>query len=86
MSPWGEHDAADVRDRTAHAGQLSLQIVPVAGQSGVDDGDAVLVVDQVGRDDVVADAVQVRAESHRGHLVVIMLMMAKIHSHDGYGQ
>ena len=59
-----EHDALDVLERSAHRPELGRQIAPMAGQAGVDHRDPVGSVDQVGRDDVVADAVQVRGELH----------------------
>ena len=60
----GEHDAADVVDRASHPLQFALQIAPVSRQSRVDHGDPFGGVDEVGGDDVVADAVQMRCELH----------------------
>lgn len=62
-----EDDAADLIDAPPHRLQLGEQVAPVAGEAGVDDGDALIRVDEVGRDDVVADAVQVRSEFHDGY-------------------
>ena len=44
--------------------ELAVQVLPVAGQARVDERDALGRIDEVGRDDVVAQAVQVRRELH----------------------
>ena len=59
-----EHDALDVVERAAHRRQLGAEIAPVTGQTGIDHGDPFGVDDEVRGDDVVADAVKVRSESH----------------------
>lgn len=62
----GQHDAADVGQRSADLRELALQVAPVPRHPGVDESDALRQVDQVGGDDVVAQAVQVRCELHGG--------------------
>lgn len=54
----GEHDAADVVDGATDGIQLAGEVGVHAGQPGIDEGDALGRDDQVGGDDVVADAVQ----------------------------
>ena len=54
----GEHDALDVVEAAADDGQFGDEVVPVAGEPGVDDGDALGGDDEVDGDDVVADAVE----------------------------
>ncbi len=60
----GEDDPAHLLQAAAEGLELADQVGPVAGQAGVDDGDALVGGDQVGGDGVVADPVQVRAELH----------------------
>jgi hypothetical protein len=62
--PVGEDDSADVGEWSAEPPHFGEQVPPVPGQAGVDQGDAIVGVDQVGGDDVVADAVQMWTESH----------------------
>ncbi len=57
----GQHESADVGQRSADHGELSLKVVPVPGQPGVDEGDALGQVDEIRGDDVVAEAVEVGA-------------------------
>ena len=54
----GEQDAADVVERATDGIQLAGEVGVHAGEAGVDEGDALGRDDQVGGDDVVADAVQ----------------------------
>ena len=61
----GQDQAADVAHRTAHGLQLGLEVTPLAGDAGVDQGQLAVLLDEVGRDDVVADAVKGRREPHR---------------------
>lgn len=58
----GQHDPLHVGERAAERAQLGPQVAPVAGQARVDDRDPLVGVDQVHRDEVVADAGEVGAE------------------------
>src|SRR5439155_1419753 len=41
-----QHDRTDVVEDAAHRGQLAWQRVPVAGRTGIDDGDAALLLEE----------------------------------------
>jgi hypothetical protein len=56
----GEHDAANAVHRSAHARELSVQVVSLTGQTRVDDGHAFIGVDEVGGHDVISDAMPAR--------------------------
>lgn len=53
-----EDEPADVGERSAEDVQLAAQVVPVAGQTRVDEGDPLRQVDEIRGDDVVAQAMQ----------------------------
>ncbi len=60
----GDQQGADVGDGPTHSPQLRHELVPLAGDAGVDHGHATGVFDEVGSDDVVADPVQRGGELH----------------------
>ena len=60
----GDQQGAYVGERAAHRCQLGEEVVPLAGEACVDDGHAAGILDQVGGDDVVADAVERWRELH----------------------
>ena len=76
----GEDETADVAERAADGLEFVSQVVPVPGQPGIDERDALGQIDQVRGDDVVAQSVQVRCELHG---VPFGVVMATIHSYDG---
>ena len=78
----GEDDPADVAELASHRAELTQQVVPVPGQSGVDQGDALGGVDEVGRDDVIAEAVELGGDSHC-RLLSAWITMATVHSLHG---
>jgi hypothetical protein len=53
----GEQHGLDVMEGPARSAQMFLQLGEVSGQPGVDEDQAVGVIDQVEVDDVVAEAV-----------------------------
>jgi hypothetical protein len=63
----GQHDAFDVGDRSADGRELALQVLVVAGEAGVDEGESFVGDDEVHGDDVVADAAQAGGEFHEGY-------------------
>ena len=67
----GEDDATHVGRGAPHGGELPLKIAPVAGQPGVDERDALVGVDEVRGDDVVADAVQMGTDLHGASFLVV---------------
>jgi hypothetical protein len=60
----GQDERADVVERPAHGGQLLRQIGPVAGHPGVDDRDLAGLLDEIGIDVAVADAMERRGNLH----------------------
>jgi hypothetical protein len=62
-----QDDPGDVGRAEAERGELGEQLPAVAGQAGVDGGDALGRDDEVGGDDVVAEAVDVLADLHDGY-------------------
>ena len=61
----GQDQPANVAHGSAHCLQLGLEVAPLAGNAGIDQCHSAVFLDEVGRDDVVADAVEGRRELHR---------------------
>jgi hypothetical protein len=59
-----QDESADVVDGLAQRTELALQIPPMAGQSSVDERDALVGVDEVARHEIVTEAVQMGCEFH----------------------
>jgi hypothetical protein len=67
--PVGEDQRPDVSGASAHRGQLAVDVLVVAGHSGVDDGHLAALLDEIRVDHaVVADAVDARRNLHDGLL------------------
>nr|WP_245241786.1 hypothetical protein [Streptomyces sp. NEAU-H3] len=73
-----EDEALDVVGGPADLAQLALEVVPVPGEPGVHERDALGGVDEVRGDDVVAEAVEVRGELH-GRTPVLMAKRFSFH-------
>jgi hypothetical protein len=62
--PVRQDEATDVVEGAAHRGQLGRQVLPVAGQAGIDDRDLAALFDQVAVDDARAEPAERFRELH----------------------
>jgi hypothetical protein len=81
--PVRQHDTSHRVQAAAEEGQLAKELSPMARKPSVDHGDAVVTDDEIGSDDVVADAVEGWCDLHGLSPMNQDGMMATIRSHQG---
>jgi hypothetical protein len=59
-----QYEPSHVLDLATKDIELVFQLLPVSGETGVDNGDTGLVLDEVGVDHVRSDAMEMRGELH----------------------
>ena len=65
----GQQDRRDIVERAAHGVELGCEILPEAGQTGVDDGHPAALFDEVAVDQARgAESMEMRGQLHAQHL------------------